>query len=719
MGEVLRAGKDYFGAARRLRAALLTSSALALAWTLPATPSHAQDATWLASPGSNGYVFGSNWSIGTVPSGTAFFGASNTTGLSIPANDETNTTNVGGWTFNAGAGNYTFANGQSLNFNGAGVAINGGSATITVVDQGGINFLNASTAGGATIVNNNVSGAVNFYNTSTAGTATITTYGDVNFYNSSTAGSANITVNYNGDDGGRLLFNDTSSAGSATVTNNMLVYFKNTSTAGSAAITNNGGVNFSGASTAGNATITNIFHGTTSFQNTATAGTAQLVNSGTSTFFDFSGSSGPNGDHKLSAGSIGGNGTFYLGANALTVGGNNLSTAVTGVIADGGTSGGTGASLVKIGTGTMTLSGVNTYTGGTTVNGGTLQAGAANVFSPTSQMALNAGGTLDLGDFAQTIKTVSLAGGTLQNGSLTGAVNSSGGTINALGGSLSLTTTSGTTLVTGINSFTGGTTVNGGVLDVIGTLSDPTVNSGGTLIGTGSVGATQVNAGGTFAPGNGTPGTSMTVTGNLAFQSGAIYLVQVNPSAASFATVTGSATLGSATVNAVFAGGSYVSKQYTILTANGSISGTFGSLVTTNLPANFHTTLSYDANDAYLNLALNFTPSIAPNFGGGLSGNQQVVGNALTHFFNTTGRIPLVFGTLTGAGLTQASGEIATGSQAATFQAMGQFMGLLTDPFGAGRDTGGSAAPSRPRCRTSSRPMAASTPPLPGALQTA
>ena len=47
---------------------------------------------------------------------------------------------------------------------------------------------------------------------------------------------------------------------------------------------------------------------------------------------DFSESTGPAGDNKLTAGSIAGAGSFVLGANELTVGGNNLSTEVSGVI---------------------------------------------------------------------------------------------------------------------------------------------------------------------------------------------------------------------------------------------------------------------------------------------------------------------------------------------------------------------------------------------------
>jgi hypothetical protein len=55
----------------------------------------AQDATWLSNPGSNDLDSGPNWSTGAVPTGTASFGASNTTAL-ISSADNT----FSGWIFN-------------------------------------------------------------------------------------------------------------------------------------------------------------------------------------------------------------------------------------------------------------------------------------------------------------------------------------------------------------------------------------------------------------------------------------------------------------------------------------------------------------------------------------------------------------------------------------------------------------------------------------------
>ena len=120
----------------RLRRALLASTALAsTAFAVTALavaavqPAMAQDATWLPNPGSGDYSTNANWSTGLVPSGTAFFGTSSFTSLSFSPNFTT----VGGWTFNAGASAYSFTNPANLDlsFNGAGIAVNGGSATLT------------------------------------------------------------------------------------------------------------------------------------------------------------------------------------------------------------------------------------------------------------------------------------------------------------------------------------------------------------------------------------------------------------------------------------------------------------------------------------------------------------------------------------------------------------------------------------------------------------
>jgi hypothetical protein len=230
--------------------------------------------------------------------------------------------------------------------------------------------------------------------------------------------------------------------------------------------------------------------------------------------------------------------------------------------------------------------------------------------------------------------------------------------------------------------------VNGGILTVNGSIvssSGVTVNTGGTLGGNGVVGNTTIN-GGTLAPGNSIG--LLTVQGSLVFTAAATYMVELSPTNADRTNVTGVATLGGATVKAVFGPGSYVARQYTILNAAGGVSGTFNPVVNSSGSA-FGAKLSYDLNNVYLNLTL--------SFGAGLNINQQNVANAVSNFFNSGGAVPSAFGGQTPGGLTQVSGELATGTQQATFDAMNIFLGLITDPFVAGRDggvsVGGSAVP--------------------------
>ncbi|WP_283810708.1 autotransporter outer membrane beta-barrel domain-containing protein [Bradyrhizobium sp. S69] len=354
---------------------------------------------------------------------------------------------------------------------------------------------------------------------------------------------------------------------------------------------------------------------------------------------------------------------------------------------------------------TAIVGGITNLAGGTitVATGGTVSDDLNNAGTLTNGGAYNANVATNTGSITNngtwTGDVASNAGTITNNLTWTGAIVTSGTFINAAGATVSgLVTNSGTASNAG--TLNGGLTNTAGTFNNTGTINGNTTISGGSLFGTGSVGNLTIGNGAVFAPGNGTPGTSMTVNGSLAFSQGAFYQVAINPQTASFVNVTGTATLGGASVQAFFSAGSYVSKQYTIVSAAGGVGGTFGSQANTNLPAGFNSSLSYDATHAYLNLALNFTPPpVTPPSGpsapvnSGLNINQRNVGNALVNSFNTVGTIPIVFGALTPAGLTQASGELPTASQQTTFDAMNLFMGLMTDPF-MSRNGGAGSVPA-------------------------
>ena len=306
----------------------------------------------------------------------------------------------------ASAGNAAITNrtGGSTVFNAMTTA---GSATITNRYSGGTAFLDSSNAGNATIVNR-YGGVTLFNHFSAAGSASITNRfgGSTLFEGNSSAGNATIT---NGSFGGifappvGLGFFEASTAGTATINNNNgLIAFGvpgggDTASADHATITNNAGghLQFDAFTTAGSATIATNSGGAVKFFDYSTGGNAQFIASGTG-YVDFSGSLGPNGDGRITVGSIAGSGFYYIGAgNTLVVGSNNLSTEVSGVIADTdpcGCGGPGPGSLEKVGTGTMTLSGTNAYTGATAVNGGVLDVEGS--IAPSSLTTVNANAAL-------------------------------------------------------------------------------------------------------------------------------------------------------------------------------------------------------------------------------------------------------------------------------------------------------------------------------------
>ena len=218
-------------------------------------------------------------------------------------------------------------------------------------------------------------------------------------------------------------------------------------------------------------------------------------------------------------GSLTGAGTVALGANTLTVGGNDLSTSVLGNIT------GTG-SLVKTGTGTLTLGGANTYTGTTQVNGGVLAVTGGNAIANTAGVNVAVGGTFRT-TVAETIGSLSGAGALDLASTLTtggGASSTFSGTSSGVGGLVKVGTSTFT--MTGPQAYTGLTSVNAGELRVNGSLAGSvSIGAGGTLGGNTTINGTLTNLG-ILSPGN-SPGTT-TVVGNYVGGGSLLMEVQFN-----------------------------------------------------------------------------------------------------------------------------------------------------------------------------------------------
>ncbi len=158
-------------------------------------------------------------------------------------------------------------------------------------------------------------------------------------------------------------------------------------------------------------------------------------------------------------GSIAGAGSVNLGSYALTAGGDNTSTTMSGVIS------GTGG-LTKSGTGTLTLDGANTYTGTTTVSAGTLEVGDASHTSASlaSAVTVGSGGTLR---GHGTINGDVTNGGTVYPGGSIGTLTISGNYTQSSAGTLSIGTTTSAVAGTGYDQLlVSGTAALAGKLNV-------------------------------------------------------------------------------------------------------------------------------------------------------------------------------------------------------------------------------------------------------------
>ena len=221
-------------------------------------------------------------------------------------------------------------------------------------------------------------------------------------------------------------------------------------------------------------------------------------------------------------------------------------------------------------------------------------------------------------------------------------INITGGTWNLNGtithGTLTMSG-SGTLNLSGTNTFTDPIFVNGGDLFVNGSLASNVItNPGGTLCGNGSV--QDVTNNGAVAPGN-SIGT-LVVTGNYTHNAGATLEVEINDTGQSdLVDASGSATINGGSLDIQAEAGTYTKGMtYTILEADGGVSGTFDEVLS-NLPG-LRGVLIYNPYDIQLQLALAQTYlSMARTF------NQRAVASYLdAQYDGATGDLRYVMDSL-------------------------------------------------------------------------
>ncbi|SDP68182.1 autotransporter domain-containing protein [Phyllobacterium sp. OV277] len=251
------------------------------------------------------------------------------------------------------------------------------------------------------------------------------------------------------------------------------------------------------------------------------------------------------------------------------------------------------AALYKLNGGTLTVTGENTYTGGTFIRDGGLRIGNGGT---TGSII----GNVEMGDRA-------LLQFDRSNTYVFDGVISGKGSVEQNG--------SGRTVLTGASSYTGDTIVNKGMLSVNGSLaSKVTVNNGGIIGGTGTIGGLSAKSGGLVSPGNAIG--KLTVNDDASFDKGSGLAIEVAGDGRSDKlTVTGTATLNGGTVyvrpensTSLLTEGqvkTLAGKSYVILTANEGVNGRFDNATPYYRFYGAH--LNYNPDDVILTLARNGT----------------------------------------------------------------------------------------------------------------
>ncbi len=231
--------------------------------------------------------------------------------------------------------------------------------------------------------------------------------------------------------------------------------------------------------------------------------------------------------------------------------------------------------VTKAGSGTVSFTGANNYSGGTAVTAGTLSGTTTSL-----QGAI--------------VNDANVVFDQSTNGTYAGAMSGTGGVT---------TVGSGTVNFTGANTYTGPSTINAGTLAMNGSItSDTTVGADGTLAGNGTIiGNVIVN--GTTSAGN-SIGT-LSIVGNYSSTSGSVTRVEIGGTGTvsgvnvDRVAVTGAATIDGAVAVNSGAGTYAAGNQYTFLTGT-TVSGTYSSI--TDDLAFLNAELGYTPDSAYFTL---------------------------------------------------------------------------------------------------------------------